>query len=488
MTIRSQIQRAPLASYFVLAYVISWGGSFAVGGPKFLRGDPLDFEDAMRMAPLMLAGPFIGGIAMSYLVDGKTGLRDLFSRMLRWRVGLHWYAAALLIFPMLILGVLWALTVLVAPEFSPTFIAFGVLGGLLAGFIEETGWMGFAYPRMETTFGTWRATIYLALLHGLWHAMAGYLGEAGTYGDYWLPRFIAMWFVAMTAMRVLLVWVYTNTASLLLAQLTHASSTGFLIILGPIAVSPAQETLWWAVYAAVLWIPAILVVARFGRTFVRQPGQTEWPPALSRTSLLRGTRSVRADGSERARALPGDDLIQQPIGSLTHAITIHRPPSSVWPWLAQMGAGSRAGWYSYDVLDNGRRPSARRIVPELQQVTEGMIFPALPGVTEGFTVLACAPERSLILGWISGDGSLMTTWAFTLEASNQDSTRLIVRARAGAGYQFHGLPRWLTMRIVPILHFIMQRKQLLGIARRAELPMATVGDTDSTSEVRSETA
>ena len=270
MKIKSLIHRYPVASYFVLAYLISWGGSFAIGGPKFLRGDPLDFEDAMRMGPLMLAGPFIAGIVMTYLVDGKTGLWDLFSRMLKWRVGLRWYAAALLIFPVLILGVLWALTALVSPDFAPTFITFGILGGLLAGFIEETGWMGFAYPRMETKYGTWRATIYLALLHGLWHAMAGYLGEAGTYGVYWLPRFIAMWFVAMTAMRVLLVWIYKNTGSLLLAQLTHASSSGFLIILGPSTISPANGTLWFAVYAVILWVPAAIVIARFRKTLMQQ--------------------------------------------------------------------------------------------------------------------------------------------------------------------------------------------------------------------------
>lgn len=270
MKLRSLTERSPVTSYFVLAYFISWGGSFALGGSKLLRGEALAFADVMRMAPLMLAGPFIAGIAMTYRVDGRTGLLDLFAKMIRWRVGLCWYAAALLIFPTVILGVLWALTVLVSPDFSPAFIAFGILGGLLAGFIEETGWMGFAYPRMEAKLGMWRATIYLALLHGLWHAMAGYLGEAGIYGEYWLPRFIAMWFVAMMAMRVLLVWIYTNTGSLLLAQLTHASSTGFLIIFGPETLSPAQGTLWFAVYAVTLWVPAIIVVASFGKTLVRQ--------------------------------------------------------------------------------------------------------------------------------------------------------------------------------------------------------------------------
>ena len=76
--------------------------------------------------------------------------------------------------------------------------------------------------------------------------------------------------------------------------------------------------------------------------------------------------SVRATTDERARALPGDERIPQAIDSLTHGVTIRRPARDVWPWLVQMGAGSRGGWYSYDWLDNGRKPSAARIVPDLQ--------------------------------------------------------------------------------------------------------------------------
>ena len=98
-------------------------------------------------------------------------------------------------------------------------------------------------------------------------------------------------------------------------------------------------------------------------------------------------RSVRATHLEKMRRLPGDELIPEPIGTLTHAITIRRPASEIWPWLAQMGAGSRAGWYSYDLIDNGRRQSALRIVPELQHIAVGTLFPALPGAADGFHVL-----------------------------------------------------------------------------------------------------
>jgi hypothetical protein len=179
-------------------------------------------------------------------------------------------------------------------------------------------------------------------------------------------------------------------------------------------------------------------------------------------------RSVRPTPDEVGRPLPGDELIAQPIGALVHAVTIHRPPSEVWPWLAQMGAGSRAGWYSYDLLDNGGRPSSERIVPELQQLSIGMIFPALPGMTDGFTLLAFERDRFLILGWRPPKGPLLMTWAFVLHQLEDQATRLIVRARAGPGYQFRGLPWWLGKRAATFVHFIMQRKQLLGVARRTE--------------------
>jgi membrane protease YdiL (CAAX protease family) len=274
-------QRYPVAIYFIMAYAISWGGSFAIGGPKFLRGEPLGLADALRMGPLVIAGPCIAGILMTYLVDGKSGLRDLLARMAKWRVSLRWYAAALLIFPLLILAVLLTLSSLVSPIFSPNFLSFGIVLGLFAGFFEEIGWTGFAYPRMQGKYGTLRAAIFLALLHGVWHIFADYLGESQSSGGYWFIHFFVMWMVGMTAMRIILVWIYSNTGSLLLAQLTHASSTAFLIVLAPVPISPANETLWWAIYALVLWIVAIVIIAKYGSQLVKSPQPTKMRIILS---------------------------------------------------------------------------------------------------------------------------------------------------------------------------------------------------------------
>ena len=142
-------------------------------------------------------------------------------------------------------------------------------------------------------------------------------------------------------------------------------------------------------------------------------------------------------------------------------------PEEVWPWLAQMGA-TRGGWYSYDAIDNGGCPSATRVRPELQHLGVGMVFPAVPGVTEGFTLLSFEVDRHLLLGWRAPSGELLVTWAFVLREMEGGATRLIVRARGAKAYPFYGMPRWLGRRIIPFGHFVMQRRQLLGIASRAE--------------------
>ena len=180
-------------------------------------------------------------------------------------------------------------------------------------------------------------------------------------------------------------------------------------------------------------------------------------------------RPAQATLAERARPFPGDDLLHPCATSLTHAITIRRPRSEVWPWLLQMGAG-RAGWYSYDRIDNGGVRSADALIPALQGVRVGSIMPWLPGAADGLTVISIEPERCLILAAVSPeDGHLLTTWAFVLEESASGVTRLIVRARAGSGYRPpFGLPAWTARTLVTWGHGIMQRRQLRGIASRAE--------------------
>ena len=176
---------------------------------------------------------------------------------------------------------------------------------------------------------------------------------------------------------------------------------------------------------------------------------------------------IAATPVEHSSQMPGDELIPNAAGSLTHAITINCGSRELWPWLVQMGA-DRAGWYSYDRLDNGGHPSADRILREHQTLAVGTVFPALPGRRDGFVLLESEPSHWLVLGWPSPAGDCVVTWSFLLREIGPSTTRLIVRARAGDGYRFHGLPKSMGFSLVRFVHFIMQRKQLLEIARRAE--------------------
>ena len=165
------------------------------------------------------------------------------------------------------------------------------------------------------------------------------------------------------------------------------------------------------------------------------------------------SRQVRATPDERARILAGDDLIPRPIGSVNHSITIRRPPRDVWPWLAQMGS-DRAGWYAYDFIDNGGHPSAERILPDLQNVHIGSVFPALPGVKDVFVVAQCEREHSLVLSWRLPNGQHQTTWAYILDEPQRGRTRLIVRGRVASGYRPFGLPEWFATRVGPVAHLV----------------------------------
>ncbi len=96
-------------------------------------------------------------------------------------------------------------------------------------------------------------------------------------------------------------------------------------------------------------------------------------------------RPVRPLADEADRPLPGDERVADPKVGWTHAITIRARPADIWPWLVQMGC-RRAGWYSYDGLDNAGLPSADRIIPEFQHVQVGDIFPQTPKAEDRFVV------------------------------------------------------------------------------------------------------
>ena len=184
-----------------------------------------------------------------------------------------------------------------------------------------------------------------------------------------------------------------------------------------------------------------------------------------------------ASDAEIARSLPGDDLI--PVSKLdsTHAITIRAPADRIWPWLAQMGYRGRAGFYSYDVLE--RRLGARnidRLNPEMPAPVAGDSLPFAPGTP--MTVAVVDPSRALVLWQVTAAGKAIDpagpwgvdymawSWAFVLEPIDASTTRLLTRMRVS----YRPTAKWVAFAnlLLEPAHFIMGRRQLLGIRQRAE--------------------
>jgi hypothetical protein len=166
-----------------------------------------------------------------------------------------------------------------------------------------------------------------------------------------------------------------------------------------------------------------------------------------------------ATAEEAARPLPGDEVVAKADFVATRAITIDAPPQDVWPWLVQIGSG-RAGWYTYDRLDNAGVPSATEIIPELQQLEVGDLIPMVAGKDIGVRVKELEPYRRML--WWDGKGEY--SWEWVLEPAD-GRTRLLNRLRATK----HPWTRKMLYELVAANgDIVMQRKLLRGIKKRAE--------------------
>jgi membrane protease YdiL (CAAX protease family) len=266
-------------TYFVLTFAISWGGFVLVVGPGSFPGTGSQFDTITPYVVVaMLAGPTISGLLLTGLVSGRAGYRELLSRLLRWRVGARWYAVALLIAPLLAWALL-AVFSLTPPVFTTgdkaAFVLTGVVAGLVGGLFEELGWTGFAVPRLRLRHGILATGLIVGIPWGAWHLLQG-LWIGGTYaGTVPLGLFLVLNFLSgiaeLTAFRILMMWVYDRTESLLIVALMHASLiTGTIFLFTPMATGMLGLAYAWSLNAALWLLVGVVVAANHGH-LARQP-------------------------------------------------------------------------------------------------------------------------------------------------------------------------------------------------------------------------
>lgn len=286
------LRRRPLLAYFALVFVISWGGALlAIGGAGGMTGTTPESDPRFVYALIaMLAGPSIAGLTLTALVYGRAGLCELRSRLLAWRVSVAWYAAALLTAPVLMTTTLLALSS-TSPAFLPgilttdspaSLLLISVGVGLSAGLLEELGWTGFAIPIMLGRHTALMTGLVVGVLWSAWHLLPNIWAANAAAGElsmsvYLLSIGIGVFVGYLTAFRVLMVWVYERTRSLLLAMLMHASVTSSLLVLNPLGISGARLVVYSFSLAAAIWVAlgGIAIAVRVGMT--RRPDRTAVP-------------------------------------------------------------------------------------------------------------------------------------------------------------------------------------------------------------------
>jgi len=275
-TIQAFIKKHPVITYCALTFAISWGGILMLIGPGGILGTKEVSEVQLPFVYVAtLAGPSMAGILLTGFVHGRAGFRDLLSRLLKWRVGIRWYAVGLLTAPLLFAAVLLVLSLL-NPEYLPgifisdnqaSLMLSGIVVGLLVGIFEELGWTGFVVPGLRLHYGILTTGLLMGSLWGMWHFPL-FSGSANAAGG--LPPALDLsvrLFSFLPAFRVLMVWVYERTESLLLAMLMHVSLTASLLILPPQAPTATQIVTYDLIFAASLWFIVAAVAVAKGRQF-----------------------------------------------------------------------------------------------------------------------------------------------------------------------------------------------------------------------------
>ena len=170
-----------------------------------------------------------------------------------------------------------------------------------------------------------------------------------------------------------------------------------------------------------------------------------------------------ATDAEVKRSMPGDEIVSQPSFNATRAVTIHAPAQNIYPWIVQMGV-TRAGWYSYDLLDNLGRRSAESLLPEHQNIQIGDLIPISPDGKQGMWVKYFRKNKWMLWWDKKGD----TTWIWEIHPQGENQFRLITRVRVKY--------RWFSSAVLfnlltEFFDILMMHKSMLGIKRRAEKPL-----------------
>jgi membrane protease YdiL (CAAX protease family) len=281
---RAFINGHAVLTFYALVFALIWGPTLilgaVVGTTDFLHTQP-ELTSAADVDPFlyvtMLAGPLIialAGILVIALAFGRAGLRELRSRVTRWRVSVPWYAVVLLTAPLLWTAILGAMS-LISKTFLPdiitaddkaSLVAAGLVAGVVAGFFEEIGWTGLATAELSKRHGLLATGLIVGLPWCMLHVPLYLRAASGA-----VPQALNVTVILLFTLlpyRVLMVWVYRRTCSVLMVMVMHLAIVVCVFVFDSSAVVGVPGLVFNLVFGGVLWglVAAVAAADRQGRS------------------------------------------------------------------------------------------------------------------------------------------------------------------------------------------------------------------------------
>jgi len=251
------VKRFELHLFFLTSLLISWS-IWIPEAAATLSGRDASVAAGGPLGLLAVWGPGLSAIILSLLIKGKAGLRELFSPIRLWRVGIQWYLIVLL-YPTAIWLLARAIDVLFGQtyelKFMPIISYFGreqafmipiAFISILPNTIgEELGWRGFALPKLQIKYNALSSSIILGLIWAIWHIPLWIaLGRTG--------RALPTDALVTIGAAILYTWVYNSTGgSLLLVWVFHFATTATGYLLTPIPTY-TDDIVGWIIVVLVI--------------------------------------------------------------------------------------------------------------------------------------------------------------------------------------------------------------------------------------------
>jgi membrane protease YdiL (CAAX protease family) len=232
--LRHAMRKHPLFSYFSIAYAIK----FIVLIPYTLAAWGIISGDWTAAFVLATFGPFVAGIIMVNLTEGKAGLLRLWQSIGQWRVGWQWLLFIFAGIPAVVMlgiiiqpgtlagfqGLTPHIVIFLLVSYPLNYVAIWFAGG---GLDEEVGWRGFALPLMQPRYGPLWGTLFLGVVHCFWH-LEEFLtpAQGGGPGTGWTPFVtnLPIFLLLVLSANIIITWVFNHTRGSLFAVISaHAS-------------------------------------------------------------------------------------------------------------------------------------------------------------------------------------------------------------------------------------------------------------------------